>query len=88
MVNVTMSQCGTGLGCTPPAMSPAMWAASNMSTAPTSSAMSRSGAGWMIRGYAVAPATIIFGRAALAVSRSSSMSMRSSLPDRPYETKL
>ena len=39
-----------GLGCWPPAMSPAMWAASNMNSAPTSSAMARNGAGSMIRG--------------------------------------
>ena len=45
VVKVTMSATGTGEGCTPPAMRPAMWAASNMKYAPTSSAMSRNGCG-------------------------------------------
>ena len=39
----------TGLGCTPPAMSPAGWAASNMNRAPTESAISRNGWGSMMR---------------------------------------
>ena len=50
VVKVTTSDRGTGLGWTPPAISPAMWAASKMSSAPTSSAMARSGSGSMIRG--------------------------------------
>ena len=50
VVKVTMSAWGTGLGCTPPAMSPAMWAASNMNSAPTSSAIERMASGSMMRG--------------------------------------
>ena len=50
VVNVTMSAYGTGDGCTPPATSPAMWAASKMNSAPTSSQISRSGSGSMMRG--------------------------------------
>ena len=50
VVKVTMSAKGTGLGCTPPAMSPAMWAASNMNSAPTSSAIERMASGSMMRG--------------------------------------
>ena len=62
VVNVTTSEYGTGFGCTPPAIRPAMWAASKRKSAPTSSAISRNGTGSMIRGYAVAPVTISFGR--------------------------
>ena len=50
VVSVTTSAYGTGLGWAPPAMRPAMWAASNMNSAPTSSAMARKGAGSMMRG--------------------------------------
>ena len=50
VVSVTTSAYGTGLGWAPPAISPAMWAASNMNSAPTSSAISRNGAGSMMRG--------------------------------------
>ena len=39
VVKVTMSEKGTGLGWAPPAISPAMWAASNSSSAPTESAI-------------------------------------------------
>ena len=39
VVNVTTSANGTGSGWAPPAMSPAMWAASNRNSAPTSSAI-------------------------------------------------
>ena len=49
VVKVTTSATPTGLGWTPPAMSPAGWAASNMNSAPTSSAISRNGTGSMIR---------------------------------------
>ena len=35
VVVVTKSACGTGLGCTPPATRPAMWAMSTISGAPT-----------------------------------------------------
>ena len=51
VVLVTTSQYGTGLGCTPAAMSPAMWAMSAMSSAPHSSAISRKAAKSMVRGY-------------------------------------
>ena len=51
MVKVMMSApWAIGLGCMPPATSPAMWAASNMNSAPTSSAMALNGAGSMMRG--------------------------------------
>ena len=50
VVKVMTSTYGIGLGCTPPAIKPAIWAASNMSSAPTSSAISRNGAGSMIAG--------------------------------------
>ncbi len=55
-----------------------MCAASNMNNAPISSAISRNGRGSMMREYAVAPATISFGRSRRATSRTSSKSMRSS----------
>ncbi len=57
-----MCECGTGLGCTPPATSPAKCAMSVRSSAPTSSAMARKRAKSRIRGWALHPATIIFGR--------------------------
>jgi hypothetical protein len=51
VVSVMMSApCSIGFGCTPPATSPAMWAASNSSSAPTSSAIWRKGTGSMMRG--------------------------------------
>ncbi len=50
VVSVTMSATPTGLGWAPPAIRPAMWAASNMNSAPTSSAIARNGAGSMVRG--------------------------------------
>ncbi len=72
VVDVTTSACGTGLGCTPPATSPAMCAMSTMSTASTSRAMPPNASKSMIRGYALAPATISFGRSRFAISRTSS----------------
>ena len=53
VVLVTTSQYGTGLGCTPAAMSPAMCAMSAMSSAPHSSAISRKAAKSTMRGYAL-----------------------------------
>ena len=44
VVVVTTSECGTGDGCTPAATSPAKWAMSVISRAPTSSAISRKAA--------------------------------------------
>ena len=78
VVNVTTSANGTGSGAAPPAISPAMWAASNMNSAPTSSAIARNGSGSSRRGYDVVPATISFGRCSRARSRIWSKSMRSS----------
>ena len=49
VVKVTTSATPTGEGWTPPAMSPAGWAASNMNSASTESAISRKGRGSMIR---------------------------------------
>ena len=68
VVKVTTSEYGTGDGCAPPAMRPAMCAASKRNSAPTSSAISRNGWASMIRGYAVAPVMIIFGRSASEVA--------------------
>ena len=68
VVMVTTSATGTGDGCAPPATSPAMCAASTMSSAPQASAISRNAAKSMMRGYAVAPAMIIFGRCAMATA--------------------
>ena len=50
VVKVTTSAKGTGLGWAPPAIRPAMCAASKRNRAPTSSQMSRSGSGSMMRG--------------------------------------
>ena len=50
VVNVTTSAWGTGDGWAPPAIRPAMWAASTMSSAPTSSAIERNAAKSMVRG--------------------------------------
>ena len=56
VVVVTMSECGTGDGCTPPATSPAMCAMSVRKNAPISSAMDRNAAKSHTREYALAPA--------------------------------
>ena len=50
VVLVTTSQYGTGLGCRPAAISPAMWAMSASSRAPTSSAIARKAAKSTTRG--------------------------------------
>ena len=44
IVVVTMSACSTGFGCSPAATSPAKWAMSTISFAPTESAISRKAA--------------------------------------------
>mmetsp|Transcript_32391 Transcript_32391/g.100993 ORF Transcript_32391/g.100993 Transcript_32391/m.100993 type:complete len:254 (+) Transcript_32391:211-972(+) len=62
VVVVTMSQCSKGAGCWPVATRPEMCAMSAMSSAPTSSAISRNLAKSMTRGYAEAPQRIIAGR--------------------------
>ena len=49
VVKVTTSATPTGDGWTPPAISPAGWAASKRNRAPTESAISRKGIGSMIR---------------------------------------
>jgi len=50
VVVVTNSQCGTGLGCSPAATIPAMWAISAITMQPASSAISRNFAKSMMRG--------------------------------------
>jgi hypothetical protein len=50
VVKVTTSAYGTGDGWAPPAMRPAMWAASTIRRAPTSSAMARKAGKSMILG--------------------------------------
>ncbi len=76
VVVVTTSEWGTGDGCTPAATSPAKWAMSVISRAPTSSAISRKAAKSQNREYAVAPVRMSFGRCCRASSLTSSMSMR------------
>ena len=78
VVEVTTSACSTGLGCSPAATSPAKCAMSTISSAPTSSAISRNRAASITRGYAEAPATISFGRCSCASRRTSSKSIRES----------
>ena len=75
VVKVTTSATPTGEGWALPAMSPAGWAASNMKSASTESAISRNGRGSMIREYAVEPATISLGRSRRATSDTWSKSM-------------
>ena len=50
LVEVTKSQCGTGLGCSPAATSPEKCAMSHISSAPTSSAISRNLSASTVRG--------------------------------------
>ena len=50
IVVVTTSAYGTGFGCRPPATRPAKWAMSTISSAPTSSAISRKRAKSWMRG--------------------------------------
>ena len=72
LVEVTTSACGTGLGCAPAATRPAMWAMSTMKYAPTSRAMAPMRSKSMMRGYALAPPTMSFGRTSLAMRSTSS----------------
>ncbi len=67
--------CGTGDGCSPAATSPAKWAMSTHSTAPTSSAIARNAAKSSCRGYADQPAMSTCGLTSSARSRTTSMSM-------------
>mmetsp|Transcript_38892 Transcript_38892/g.93328 ORF Transcript_38892/g.93328 Transcript_38892/m.93328 type:complete len:222 (-) Transcript_38892:581-1246(-) len=76
VVVVTMSQYSKGAGCCPVATRPEMWAMSAMSSAPTSSAISRNLAKSTTRGYADAPQRIMAGRKTRACLRSSSKSIR------------
>mmetsp|Transcript_128736 Transcript_128736/g.400535 ORF Transcript_128736/g.400535 Transcript_128736/m.400535 type:complete len:280 (-) Transcript_128736:452-1291(-) len=62
VVVVTTSQCSNGAGCWPVATRPEMCAMSAISSAPTSSAISRNLAKSTTRGYADAPQRIIAGR--------------------------
>ncbi len=82
----TTSACGIGEGCTPAAIRPAMCATSAASTAPTSWAISANAAKSMVRGTAVPPQKISFGRSASARSRTSSMSIRPVSLRTPYCT--
>ena len=61
VVVVTNSACGTGLGCSPTATIPAMWAMSAITTAPQASAARRTAPKSMVLGYALAPTTTTFG---------------------------
>ena len=72
VVLVTNSAWGMGLGCRPAATRPATWAMSAMTTAPVSSAAFRTAAKSRVRGYALAPTTMTFGRCCFASSRSAS----------------
>ncbi len=72
----TTSAWPNGLGCAPPAISPAMCAMSASRIAPTSRAISAKAGKSMVRGMAVPPAMIILGRSRSAISRTSSMSTR------------
>ncbi len=72
VVVVTTSAWGTGLGCSPAATSPAMWAMSTTSLAPHSRAISAKAGKSRMRGYALAPATMTLGRSCRAWRRSAS----------------
>src|SRR5205814_1462757 len=72
LVEVTKCECGTGLGCSPAATSPAKWAISVIKSAPTSSAISRKRSASTVRGYAEPPHTISFGRTSFAFASTSS----------------
>ena len=76
----------TGVGWAPPATSPAMWAMSATSTAPTSAAMEANAGKSMVRGMAVPPQKINFGRSARAIARTSSRSTMPSSRRTPYWT--
>ena len=78
IVVVTTSAYGTGFGCMPAATSPAKWAMSTMSSAPTSSAIARKRSKSRKRGYADQPASSSFGWRSLAMRSTSSMSMSES----------
>ncbi len=77
VVNVTTSATPTGLGCAPAAIRPAGWAASNMNSAPTESAISRNGCGSIIASRPVEPATMSAGCSVLARCATWSKSMTS-----------
>ena len=72
VVDVTKSQSATGFGCKPAATSPAKCAMSHMSSASTSSAIFRNSHVSTVRGYALPPQTISFGRTSFACRRTSS----------------
>ena len=76
----------TGDGCAPPAIRPAMCAMSATRTAPDSRAISAKAAKSIVRGSAVPPQKISFGRSASASSRTWSKSMRPVSWRTPYCT--
>lgn len=86
VVVVVTWACGTGLGCSPAATSPAKCAMSTISRASTSSAILRNSAKSSCLGYADQPAMIILGRCSLARRSTSSMSTRLSASDTWYGT--
>ena len=74
VVVVITGACPTGDGCAPPATSPAMCAMSATRIAPTSFAISANAGKSIVRGIAVPPQKITFGRSASASARTSSRS--------------
>ena len=87
VVVVITSAWPTGLGCAPPAISPAMCAMSATSSAPTSAAISANAGKSIVRGIAVPPQKITLGRSASARSRTSSRSSRPVSARTPYCTE-
>ena len=87
VVVVTTSACPTGDGCAPPAIRPAMCAMSATRMAPTSSAIAAKPAKSIVRGNAVPPQKMSFGRSRSASSRTSSRSMRPVSRRTPYWTR-
>ena len=76
----------TGLGCAPPAISPAICAMSATRIASTSAAISANAGNSIVRGIAVPPQKMTFGRSRLARSRTSSKSTRPVSARTPYCT--
>ena len=76
VVVVITPACPAGDGWAPPAISPAMCAMSATSTAPTSFAISAKAGKSIVRGIAVPPQKMSWGRSRRARSRTSSRSTR------------
>ena len=72
VVEVTTWACGSGLGYSPAATSPATWAMSTQNSAPTLSAIWRMRAQSFTREYAENPPISIFGRVSSAMRSISS----------------